>query len=203
MSQQFLFLEITDLEINALFFRMKEIIYPAGIGSPLHLTMRGPYQDDIIPLESIQQWEMSLRQSPIVITNVGKFTNRDEYVVYYGIQHPGLRQLWWKPDFPIEKFGFNPHITIYKGFDAIFADLITAFLKKENIALLSDKFILTTHVSKQIDMFPQFESRETQFLNLVNRRVVSVTFLERLNRLVVNYKRARSGPMGKQISIHN
>jgi 2'-5' RNA ligase len=49
------------------------------------------------------------------LSGVGRFELADCHVVYLSVQGEALRKVWWKPDFPINQFGFNPHITVFKG----------------------------------------------------------------------------------------
>jgi len=83
------------------------------------------------------------------IGQVGRFSNPGEETVLSRIDSPNLRKIWWKPDFSIEKFGFNPHISLYRGPDAHFADRIAAFLEQEEITLLCAEYRLVPHVTKQ------------------------------------------------------
>jgi hypothetical protein len=100
-----------------------------------------------------------------------------------------LKKIWWKPDFPIEKYGFNPHVTLFKGRESVLADEILKFLKHEDIALLCHDFRLTPYAAKQADMFPvEPAPLNRQFLQLSNRRLIKADVLQRAANLIRRHK---------------
>src|ERR1700729_2120407 len=114
MAKHLIFLEITDPEINALIREIRDIADERAPHNNVHITFRGPY-DKPVPPANLRRYERLLASDPIVLNGVGMFPGPQRTVIYLKVQHPKLRQLWWKPDFPISKFGFNPHITLYEG----------------------------------------------------------------------------------------
>lgn len=82
---------------------------------------------------------------PLLISGVGKFTNASIHVVYLKASSSFLRGVWWKPDYPTRKYGFNPHVTIYGGNDGFAATEICKFLKKEQIELLCFNYVVRLH----------------------------------------------------------
>ncbi|MGQ0591219.1 MAG: hypothetical protein ACT4QB_00845 [Gammaproteobacteria bacterium] len=135
------------------------------------------------------------------IGQVGRFSNPGEETVYFRIDSPNLRKICWKPKFSIEKFGFNPHISLYRGSDFQFADRVAAFLEQEKITLLCAEYRLVPHVTKQSDFFPLKVPITKQFLGLLNSGRIHVTFLMRLERMVRDYRRSTMGQFGNKEPI--
>ena len=189
MAKFFIFLEITDPEINALIWAITEIITGQAPTQPFHMTVRGPYEEPI-STSTLKSCQDVMRYDVLEIGQVGRFSNPGEETVYFRIDSPNLRKIWWKPDFSIEKFGFNPHISLYRGPDAQFADLIAAFIEKEKITLLCAEYRLVPHVTKQLDLFPLKVPITKQFLGLLNSGRIHTTFLMRLERTVRDYRRS-------------
>lgn len=189
MAKRFVFLEIRDPELNALIGWLRE----AAMGTPsrhnVHITIRGPYSSEI-PEAQIARYQQVLRSDPIVFEGVGAFTAGERRVVYIKVQHPKLRQVWWKPDFPIKKFGFNPHITIFEGSDAHRAQTVLDFLQKERLQLLTWDFEVTSRVSDHRDMFGEAVRKAEPFLKLVNRGLVRADVINRFERTLRSASRA-------------
>ena len=183
MAKRFVFLEITDPEINALLGWIREIAMGAPSRHNVHMTIRGPYSASI-PKAQLDRYQKILRVNPIVFEGVDAFRAGERSVVYLKIQHPKLRQIWWKPDFPIQKHGFNPHITIFEGMDASRARAVLDFLKKERLQLLTSKFEVTSRVSDHQDLFGAPPRKEEPFLRLVNSGRVKPDILHRFERVL-------------------
>ena len=96
--------------------KLRDVFYGRKVDKRLHVTVRGPfttYPDH----ESLASVKSSADENRILISGVGCFVNEKVSVVYLRVQGKWLRQIWLKPDFPVSKFGFNPHITMYEGGD--------------------------------------------------------------------------------------
>jgi 2'-5' RNA ligase len=181
MAKSFVFLEVADPEINYLVHAIRETADHRPARSNVHITIRGPYSRVVGP-DKLRRYEHLLLTAPLVLDGVGSFSVGDRTVVYLKVQHPRLRQLWWKPDFPVSKFGFNPHITMYEGTDHERARLFLEFLKREQLKLLTWNFKVTPYVSDHADLFPKPEAGRQRFLQLVNSRMVRADILARLER---------------------
>ena len=195
MAKFFIFLEITDPEINALIWAMTEIITGQAPRQPFHMTVRGPY-DEPICMFTLKWCQDVMRYDVPKIGQVGRFRNPGEETVYLHVNSPNLRKIWWKREFSIGKFGFNPHISLYRGPDAQFADRIAAFLENEKITLLCAEYRFVPHVTKQLDLFPLKVPITKQFLGLLNSGRIHITFLMRLERMVREYRRSTSVSSG-------
>jgi len=144
----FVFLELTDRGINALFLGIAEILYGQRPSRAPHMTLRGPYKKSI-PESHFQEFAERLKGAVLEIGRVGRFRNGSEHVVYLGVDCPSIKRVWWKPDYPVSKYGRNPHFTIYRGDDVDLADTVERFFKHEDLQMQSSEFRLVRYVSKQ------------------------------------------------------
>ncbi|MGH7239115.1 MAG: hypothetical protein ACREHG_03505 [Candidatus Saccharimonadales bacterium] len=179
-------MEITDPEVCGLINWVRNIVSENQVNTSVHLTIRGPYRDSDpeIAKEDVDKWFSVLNKEAFFIGNIGLFNNEDEYVVYFKVGHPYLQKIWWKPDYPIREYGFNPHISLYTGKDRIFATELVRFLKNEKIELMCDQYRLITYTPKQNDLFQIQNTEKTHPLNLVNTKKVSITLFDRLSKFV-------------------
>lgn len=147
----------------------------------VHITIRGPYSR-AIPESQLARYHNVLRSDPIVLEGFGSFRVGARHVVYLKVQHPKLRKVWWKPDFPIKTFGFNPHITIFEGNDAARAHAVLEFLQNERFSVLTWDFEVTARVSDHRDLFSEPLRKSEPFLKLINRGLVRADILNRFER---------------------
>jgi hypothetical protein len=189
MAKSFVFLQITDPEIGALIYGIRSIAMGVAPKSGPHVTIRGPYSR---PLSGAQilRYGKTLASHPVVLEGIGKFQSGDRTTVFMKVQHPKLLQVWWKPDYPIKEFGFNPHVTMYEGTDDVRAQRLEIFLRREGIKLLTADFGVTPYVSDNKDLFPAVENHERLFLKLVNRSLVRPDVLDRLDRTLGSAQQA-------------
>lgn len=144
----FVFLEITDRDLNFLFTGIAMTIYGRKPQQPTHLTIRGPYSHEV-PEGVVTRCREVLKQDTLRIWDVGRFRNAEEEVIYLRVDSPNLRRVWWKPDYPISEFGFNPHISLYRGRDVTLADAVMQFFKHECIDVLCSEFRIVSAVTRQ------------------------------------------------------
>ncbi len=186
----FIYLELMDPEVYAVINGLKQVFGETDRSSSIHITVRGPYNKSVKE-ELLDKFQMKLGDEPILINGVDLFEN-SEYVVYIKITHSNLGKIWWKPNYPIEQYGFNPHITIYKGRDKLLARKICSFMKEEGLALLCHNFRLSTNVSKQYKLFPEHDSSSSQtFKQLCKRERVRPDILDRAKALVRDHKKTK------------
>ena len=186
---RFLFLEFLDAEINTLLTSLRRTFADGETNSGIHITVRGPYYDEISGTD-IVKFERIVKRDPILIHGIDIFENPGENIVYIRVHSNALKEIWWKPDFPKEKFGFNPHISLSKSSDLRFALTVSEFLKKEEIKLVCHDFRLVPFSSRQLELFP-FESvpEKPHFDELSKRRLVKPDVLQRATRVVEEYRR--------------
>lgn len=183
MAKRFVFLEILDPEINALVGWLREAAMGAPSHHNVHITIRGPYDREILRAQ-LERYQTALSADPIVLEGVGSFQVGPRYVVYLKVQHPKLRKVWWKPDFPIKNYGFNPHITIFEGDDELRARAVLEFLRKEKLSLLTWNFEVAARTSDHRELFGERQREAALFLDLVNKGQVRADILNRLERVL-------------------
>ncbi len=180
----FVFLEITDREINYLFATIAEIIFGTRPREPVHLTIRGPYGHGVPP-GVVSRCRELLRYDVLRIAEVGRFHNQAEEVVFLRVDAPNLRRVWYKPDYPLNQYGFVPHISIYRGPDHRLADLLEGFLVREQLILSCAEFRVVTRVSRQKQLF--LDETEGTLYSFRNGQWKG-DFLDRLRALVAGFR---------------
>lgn len=188
---EFVFLELADRDLNLLFASIAETIQGIRPNKAPHLTVRGPYSGKV-PSGTVTDCRKKMQNDVLEISSVGRFGNAGEEVVFLHVTSPNLRRIWWKPDYPISKFGFNPHISIYRGEDVELAEAIERFFGHEEIRFLCAEYRITTHVTRQKDMFHV----EVPIARLLSRFEESGSlrenFLSRLGLVVLRHQRRSS-----------
>jgi hypothetical protein len=147
----FVFLEITDRDLNFLFTGIALTIHGTRPIQPTHLTIRGPYSREV-PHGIVARCRDILKHDTLRVWDVGRFSNVGEEVVYLRVDSPNLRKVWWKPDYPIGQFGFHPHISLYRGADADLAEALMRYFQHECIDVYCKEFRIVSAVTKQHEM---------------------------------------------------
>lgn len=150
MLSKFVVLEIDDRKVVNLFEEIA-VKYHLEIKKP-HLTLRGPYTDNIPAAVAERVWKVVDDIDQISIDGVGVFDSKGISVLYLKVVGDGLREVWWKPSFPIGLFGYHPHITIADGDPEI---IHRAFeeLTSRSIQFSFSGFHVAERVSKQKSLF--------------------------------------------------
>ena len=183
----FVFLEITQPEIRSLLWRMQYIVSGAEPRHPVHVTLRGPYAGRIDP-EIVEKSRRVLRNDTLKIGGVGRFREPEE-VVFLRVDSPNLRKVCWKRDYP-KKDGHEPHISLYRGPDATFADEFADFLAREALELFCTEYRLWIHRRAILDL----ESSDDRAAKIGESRISSESrqdeprFLTRLRQFVDDYR---------------
>ena len=151
----FVFLEITQPEIRSLLWRIQWILSGTEPRHPVHATLRGPYVRRVAS-ETIEKSKETLSRDTLRIGGVGRFRKPEE-VVFIRVYSPNLRKVCWKRDYP-KKDGFEPHISLYRGRDAIFAEQVADFLTREALEFSCTEYKLWVYRRASF----QFESSETR-----------------------------------------
>jgi len=185
MKKRFVFLEILDPEVNALILAIVEMASGKVINKPTHLTVRGPY-DGYIQNSVLEKCREEMQYDVLRIADIGVFSNPDEEVVYFKVDSSHLRNIWWKPKYGIGEYGFNPHFSLYRGKDKIWANIVAQFLKDEQIELLCAEYRFVRHVTTKQLQLPQTMSK--QFSRLIDSKRIHTTFMSRLEKLVNEYR---------------
>lgn len=184
----FVFLEITDRNLNFLFAAIAQAIYGQRPAQPTHLTIRGPYAGRV-PNGVVRHCRSILEQDVLRIADVGRFNNENEEVVFLRVDSPNLRRVWWKPDYPIGKFGFNPHISLYRGKDVALAEALELFFRHEGIELFCAEFRLVSAVTRQQEMLvPPVPVSLFPFHAILDGKIRE-NFLSRLDVVITRVRR--------------
>ena len=138
----FVLLEITQPEIRSLLWRMQWILSGTEPRHPVHVTLRGPYARRVAP-EVLKKTREALCTDTLRIGGIGRFRKPDE-VVFLRVDSPNLRKVCWKRDYP-KKEGYEPHISLYRGHDAAFADRVADFLAREALEFSCTEYTLWVH----------------------------------------------------------
>ncbi len=93
---------------------------------PAHITVRGPYDDYQDP----RQWSSQIRGAIVRVGGVGTFLNEKQNTVFLKVESDGIRELWYKPDYPDS----SPHLTIYDGDSPEFAQELSEILLEHDIS---------------------------------------------------------------------
>ena len=121
----------------------------------------------------------------IRICGVDRFDFPESSVVFLRVESQHLESIWWKPDYPKQVYGFNPHISLYSGNDKVLADRVCDFLKAESLCLETRQFELTPYVSNQFCLISaSHRSWEKHFLHLILNGKVKGNIVERAQALV-------------------
>ena len=147
VPSHFVLLEIRDPEVNAFLWDVKKLLMGTRDSRPVHLTIRGPYVGRV-PRGVLARCRNVMRHDVLRIADVGRFRNPIEQVVFFRVDSPNLRKVWWKPHYPI-KDGFTPHISVYRGADHGFADEVATLLRRQKVDLKCAEFSFSTRIAKQ------------------------------------------------------
>ena len=194
MSKYFIFLEVLDPQINGFFWTVQNVVHHREMKRAAHLTIRGPY--DQVPHETLKWCRDEMQYDVLRIADVDRFSNPNEETVFFRVDSPNLRKVWYKPDFTIERYGFNPHFSIYRGRDARYADLITDFIRSENIELLCAEFRIVSYLSAQAELLPDHFPISKGFPLLLDSGRVREGFVNRLQDVVKSYRPGKQGGSG-------
>ena len=108
------------------------------------------------------------------------FANGDEFFVYFKAHISDLESVFWKRDFPIKQYGFNPHITILKTKDRHYAEEVLYFLNSLSIQIKIKSFDLEVYQlgQKQVSLLSQsstvVDDKLQRYLNQSRRFVERV-----------------------------
>lgn len=184
MSKYFLFLELRDGEICTLLHELRLCFNGEPSKSNIHITVRGPYKHPF-KAKDIEKYKQLMERDTIRICDVDRFDFPGSSVVFLRVKSQHLESIWWKPDYPKQIYGFNPHISLYSGNDKALADKVFDFLKSESLCLETRQFELTPYVSNQFCLISAAHRKsEKHFLHLILDGKVKGTILKRAQALV-------------------
>nr|WP_314623323.1 hypothetical protein [uncultured Noviherbaspirillum sp.] len=155
ITREVLTLEIQDEAIKNLFSEVRTLFRSGKIPSVPHVTIRGPYSKHVPRTASNKVNKTLGNDADLDIVGVGRFDSSKEHVVFLKLNGEKLRQVWWKPDYPIKDHGFHPHLTVFRG-SKDEADRVYDFLCNQNIGFNVKRYQLRTDVlgqkQKELDL---------------------------------------------------
>jgi hypothetical protein len=187
----FIFVVFEDPEVvGILDFLAEALSGKVGRGAP-HLTVQGPF--GIRPTSAqIASIKRRLASDEFLIANPGIFETPAGVALYLSVRSDNLRKVWRKPDFPVEKYGFNPHLTLYEGGDVDRAKRAFNFLRagRHRIELICRDFDVVPYAAKQKELFPMegAEADEHAVTRLIARGKVSSSFRAAFLRAVNSHE---------------
>lgn len=95
-----------------------------SVPSKPHVTIRGPYKEISKSVINRASEITKSRNFKITLDGTGCFKSSDLFYVYIAVKSEFIRPVWKKPDYPISKGFYNPHLTIYRGTDMATANMI-------------------------------------------------------------------------------
>lgn len=95
-----------------------------SVPSKPHITIRGPYKEISKSVINRASDITKSRNFNIVLDGTGCFKTGNLFYVYIAVKSDLIRSVWKKPDYPISKGFYNPHLTIFRGTDMITANMI-------------------------------------------------------------------------------
>lgn len=190
----FVFLEFTDPKLREFFYSLRESLNGRPDTKPIHITVRGPY-DHQPEREQLERLSDEIQGYGVVIGGAGTFSTPSGFAVYVKVQSPAFKKIWWKPDYKIEDFGINPHITVYETSSSQNARSVEKFLRSERIEIFTFATILTVNMSKQSSLFetnidPHVQKKRSR---VIERWSVKQGIMQRANIL-----RLSLSPSGSQ-----
>ncbi|OWU65760.1 MAG: hypothetical protein CBB60_003025 [Armatimonadetes bacterium Cent15-Ar3] len=150
----FVFLEFLDPRVTEVLEELRSALQPwKRSRSPMHVTVRGPYQS--LPENNLLlQLSDGIRGQGVRIIGSGYFSyGKGEFAVFLRAESAVFRELWWKPDFPVKPDDIEPHVTVFESNDRTSAQLVYNFLRAARISILTYSVQLSVYSTGQQDLF--------------------------------------------------
>lgn len=150
----FVFAEFGNEEVLDFLRRMRTALAGDSISSPIHVTLRGPYENPPSMAE-LEDLAAVLPGYGVKISSHGYFSTPKGFSVFLRAECSVFRQIWDKPDYRVPLARIEPHITIYESASRARARQVLDFLKREKLLIHTYNLYLSIYESKarQIDMF--------------------------------------------------
>lgn len=119
-----------------------------------HVTIQGPFSEPISS-ERICSIQKILAADVFLIANVDFFDTPKGVALFFRVNSQNLARVWNKPDYPKDRFGIQPHLTMYEGPDRDRVMRAAKFLKREPLEVVTTVVDVVPYVSKQFELFPE------------------------------------------------
>ncbi|GGD39640.1 hypothetical protein [Pseudoxanthomonas indica] len=153
IQRHFVFVVFNDPTVVGVLDFLHSTMMHTRLPSKPHITIQGPF-DEKVGADRIHKISEALSGDSFFIGNCGYFESNGRCSLFLRAASENLERVWVKPDFPKEKFGFNPHITFYEGGDVERVKRAHKFLSKNRVELMCSQFEVVQYVPRQMDMFP-------------------------------------------------
>ena len=108
------------------------------------------------------------RVSFIKVKDFDTFINDKNTIIFLKCYSPKLKTIWDKPSFPIDKFGYNPHITLYDGPTSQFSkDLLKLLQNYKNYSFKISNPVIENLQSKSY--YKNFQDNSLKLLEKISR----------------------------------
>lgn len=158
MNPFFLFVRIHDKPAINLLEEIRIKLKGKPSKSPIHITVRGPLKNRPTANKLESLWSI-LEGEGLLLHGIGRFEFSDREIVYIKSHSHAIRKIWWKRDYPIIRFGFNPHISLYEG-PPIAARAVEEKLRSLRIELFCRELSLSLYSHTGDDLFPSTSTTE-------------------------------------------
>lgn len=158
----FVFVVFNDPLLLGIIEYLRNVFEVPADGLPPHLTIQGPLTEPATS-DQIRHIQSVLAGEEFFIGNAGSFPTKKGVAFFLRVSCPKLGRVWNKPDFPIETYGFNPHITIYEGADVSRVEKAVKFLRREPLETICRTFEIVSQVSRQFELFERLSVRADQY----------------------------------------
>lgn len=118
---------IKEPEIRSLVNFAKLVCNPKS-RSEAHVSIRGPYKHKINN-DILTKYNAILSGSKILVSGIGSFINENQNTVFLKCKSESIKKVWTRKN----KYGYNPHITIYDNSLKSFASSLFNELQKLSI----------------------------------------------------------------------
>ena len=153
MPSSFVFLEIKDAPAASLLSDLRSVFKRKESRSPIHITVRGPYKTTPTRDKLEHLWHV-IEGEGLLLSGIGRFQLPDRGLVILRSHSKAIRKIWWKRDYHIIRYGFNPHVTLFEGpHDR--AIEVEKFLRKERLELFCRKLSLTLYETRDDELFSE------------------------------------------------
>ena len=158
--KEFILIQLEEIRILSFIVRVQNILNGQPSVLPPHITVKGPYTSKI-SVKTLESTKNKIK-SPIIIKGADFFDNPNELVLYFKTKIEDIEKIWYKPSYPISKYGLNPHITLYKGKNRDLINQVIDYFDEINLCLLCNEFSVLRYLSLKGQM-------DALNMNLINK----------------------------------
>jgi len=155
--EKVLALVITDKNVGGMLKYIQKTVSDFKIDYPPHITIRGPYTSRNISKKTLDNTKKKMeKMEAITLSQINYFITNNFYTVYISVQNDVLREMSFKRDYPMYRYGFNPHVTLCKTRSHEKANKLRNSLNEKNITFtvtVNNLELLTLDLEKGLDIY--------------------------------------------------